>query len=556
VFLLPLYYLGWTSINSIKESARQTAIVEFKFQAQSLASAISSILGAIPQISDGVATTVYPMGKTPQEAETVLVGFRHSSPLIKRIALVATDGTEIAASDCGRQPRDWSGTKLWRAIKSAESPCFIKHVETGEAPFVVFVNPVLSADGSTRILISEIDLLGIWQSIDELRFGKTGTVELYIDDYPLAADNCMSVVAGVAEKRKWILDAIGDRLASPQASSEAGVFFASKRIEFIGISVLIRKKAVEVFEKSRHIQSLWLWGLLICTATVFVSSVFLPRIITRPLKQLSIRARTIAQGNYEAEPLKSRSDDIGILFEDFNDMMRRIKEIRMLEQRATVGDAVERIAHDLGSPLTAMKTLIAVIEKEPGDASCLSDFLSIVPAEIERLERLVASIREYSRDPSLNKTLIDIKILIERIILTNRPLARKNGIALTAEHTADNYLIHADQDHLQRVLLNLLNNAMNALPEKGEVRFVVENRTLGDDIAGISITISDNGSGVPENLVANLFRPFVSGRKDGLGLGLAICRSLIHCHNGTITYSKNDAGGADFVIWLPQEPEE
>jgi signal transduction histidine kinase len=222
---------------------------------------------------------------------------------------------------------------------------------------------------------------------------------------------------------------------------------------------------------------------------------------------------------------------------------RRLEELAELRE-----ELVARVSHELRTPLTSIVGFLATLRRADLDideAQRLA-FLEIAEQEAQRLGRLVDDVLSASRSRA------------ERLILADCDLAAacRQAAALVEVvggreielELEDDARVTADRDRVMEILVNLLENSRR----HGEGRTIVH---CGQVDSGVEVAVSDEGDGVPADLLPNLFEPFASGRKTGdTGLGLAVARSLAQAHGGSLTYSPPESGRPHaFVLWLPRE---
>jgi len=231
---------------------------------------------------------------------------------------------------------------------------------------------------------------------------------------------------------------------------------------------------------------------------------------------------------------------------------QRLEEVQRLRQETT-----ELIIHDLRNPLStiavSLRMLSFVLPEETLRAN--HEILEIAQASYERLQRLVDSLLEVSRMESGEAQFIMSEVSLSKMIedIVRRPaiLARK-GTTLEAVVPPDLPMIHADRDKIERVLTNLMDNALKYAPDDGHIVYMAEN--LGDTV---QVSISDNGPGIPLDEREHIFERFAQGtgekfRRRGFGLGLTYCRLAIEGHGGRIWVEPGEGGiGSRFIFTLP-----
>ena len=275
--------------------------------------------------------------------------------------------------------------------------------------------------------------------------------------------------------------------------------------------------------------------------------------VTKPLYALIKGTREMARDNLEYRIPKGREDEIGLLIESFNKMAEDLKENRRkrleAEQIAAWREIARRLAHEIKNPLTPIQLTVQQLrDKYPGDdptyQKLVIDCTEIVTEEVENLRALVQEFADFARMPSLLLAPQDLNKIVLGVVRLY-PDAR-------IHHTLspDLPILELDIEQMRRVLINLIENGIDAAGEKAQVRI----QTQIDD-GQICLCVSDNGPGVPMEERQRIFQPYISSKDSGMGLGLAVVRGIIEDHRGHISVTDAPNGGAQFDICLPI-PEE
>jgi two-component system sensor histidine kinase VanS len=266
-----------------------------------------------------------------------------------------------------------------------------------------------------------------------------------------------------------------------------------------------------------------------------------------PLTRITDATRTAAEGSLSHRiELEGRQDEFRELADAFDTMLARL-EAQVAEQRRFAANA----SHELRTPLAITQTLLDVARSDPdGDTRELVDRLRDVNARaIGLTEALLLLTRADQR--SFTPEEVDLSLIAEEATETLLPLAEKRG--LTVETAGDTTRATGSHALLLQLTTNLVHNAIaHNLPEHGTVW--VTTRT---DPTGVVLTVENTGEQLPPELVSTLAEPFQRGTKRiradhaGVGLGLAIAKSITHAHDGTITLTPRDAGGLRVMVQLP-----
>ncbi len=240
-------------------------------------------------------------------------------------------------------------------------------------------------------------------------------------------------------------------------------------------------------------------------------------------------------------------------------------EVLRAEQMAALGHLAAGLAHELRNPLTAMKILVQKAAKVRPANGLTDRDLAVLEAETARLERSIQTFLDFARPPTLEKWLGDMRGAIRQTLELVRARADGQCVQIRCDLAERPLMIEADHEQLRQLFLNLLCNSLDTLPQGGSIRIAaaesdpVPGQSDGPasqecadrSMSWITITIADNGPGVPRDLGDRIFEPYVSTKDTGIGLGLAICRRIVQSHGGTIAASDAPEGGAVFTVRLP-----
>ena len=228
---------------------------------------------------------------------------------------------------------------------------------------------------------------------------------------------------------------------------------------------------------------------------------------------------------------------------DVRERKKLERRLREKERLAEMGAIAAIFAHEIANPLTGISFTAQLIKDEiPAESQSLINNLS---TEIYRLESLLNQFRSFSRLGDLKFAPVDFTSLVERVVNMNTTYWHDLGIHLVTEF-ARNLTLDGDEDRLHQVILNLIRNAIESMPEGGMLTLKTYN--VG---AEIIFEVGDTGAGIPEDV--EVFELFKTTKAQGTGIGLYIVRQIVSAHQGTVTYSSEQGRGTTFQVMLPKK---
>lgn len=241
------------------------------------------------------------------------------------------------------------------------------------------------------------------------------------------------------------------------------------------------------------------------------------------------------------------ADQLAVLLDAAHLLDRAIEMERSLahaEKLAAMGELSARIVHDIRNPITAARSLAQQLATE----AHADEAHTIIVEELERVERHVADLLRFSRRDELDRQPVDLASLVDETVTRLRSRLESGDIQVQVSGPRE-LVVSADREKIRHVLINLIENAADALSTNGsDSRISV---ALEEDPTHSRFRVSDNGPGIPEPALEEIFEPFVSSKAKGTGLGLAIVKRTIEAHGGHIHAHRNDGPGVSFVVELP-----
>lgn len=238
---------------------------------------------------------------------------------------------------------------------------------------------------------------------------------------------------------------------------------------------------------------------------------------------------------------------------------RLYQQMKEKDRLAALGEMAAGLAHEIRNPLGAIKASAQYLAETSAQPEDRGEFLDIIVHEVDRLNRVVGSFLDYARPAHTNPEPIYVNSAVERTLQFLRPECDAANVSLHVRTDLDLPKVSIDIEHLRQVLINLVQNAVQAMPDGGDI--FVETRVQdgfrpgGEVRRWVQISVRDTGPGIAPALLPNLFVPFVTTKQQGTGLGLAISQRIVSEAGGRIDVRSREGYGTTFVVLLPSVPE-
>lgn len=340
----------------------------------------------------------------------------------------------------------------------------------------------------------------------------------------------------------------------PIVQGEKVIGYAEVQVRGVGdqVNALLRRHYTDRLEL---ILATMLAGMI---AVVYLASRF-----TKPINALVEGARQVAQGNLYASLPAAGTDEMGRLAQTFNQMVERLRENRQLQERlneseklSLLGRFAATVAHEVRNSLNFINLSIDQIRAKysGGNERAASDFqrnLNNIKEEIARQNRLVNDFLAAGRQAPPALAPCDLQQTLDQAIALVEKQAHSQEISLRVDMPADMPTLQADAGQMKTCFLNILTNAIQAMPTGGEIH-VSASRILDNGNTGsLQLRFADTGPGVPAVNRERIFNQFFSTKPTGFGLGLAITKKIVEDHGGKIHAAESNTHGTVIVVELP-----
>jgi nitrogen fixation/metabolism regulation signal transduction histidine kinase len=332
----------------------------------------------------------------------------------------------------------------------------------------------------------------------------------------------------------------------------------------VGVPTLAQQEQLQE-EKSRTLAYLF-GALLLLVVVVMLTGVVLANALARPIAQLREGLEAVGEGRFTRTLSVDTRDEVGDLVQTFNEMRDQLAESRRKlarqERELAWREMARQVAHEIKNPLTPMKLSIQHLRRaftRTDDATDAAEFAEVfdritstLVEQVESLVRIADEFSTFARLPTRVPEPIDL-VEVVRGAASLMEEEAANAEALALDLPGEPLVVEADREELRRVYINLLKNALQALPDdrEGRVRVTARREENAGDGPSVYSEVIDNGTGIPPEVQDKVFEPNFSTKTSGTGLGLAIAQKSIDELGGAIGYETTEGEGTTFWIRLP-----
>ncbi len=354
-----------------------------------------------------------------------------------------------------------------------------------------------------------------------------------------------------------------------------------------GIRIHTSLEEAEAFLANKRTRTI-VSALIGVAVLVLMLTLFFSRAVNRPIQRL-VRAMSEAEaGKLKVEVPVGSKDELGLLADHFNRMVSRIsqfneeltrrvetatqelaqrneelrqaneslfqaqRQLVQAEKLSALGQVAATMAHEIGTPLNSISGYIQLMLTEGTGSEVMTRRLKIIESQLERLAQTIRNLLQSTRQPKPELQCLDINHLLEGIMTLTQPGMSMRGIQLVRHLDGPLPPVNGDSKLLQQVFLNVVNNALDAMPKGGALTVATRTRdaSMGE---WIEVAVADNGTGMSEEVRGKAVEPFFTTKEPGkgAGLGLSICEEIIRSHQGKLEIESQEGVGSTVRVLLP-----
>jgi signal transduction histidine kinase len=320
---------------------------------------------------------------------------------------------------------------------------------------------------------------------------------------------------------------------------------------------------------------------LLMLVTALLSYVLGSFFVGRPVRALVEKARRIGRGEFGDPVVLAAQDELAEVGDELNATsdalvvananvaretaarIATLEQLRHADRLTTVGKLASGVAHELGTPLNVVVARAEMIARGETSADEAREYAGVIVSSAQKMTRIIRQLLEFARRRGPRKERRDLAGVTEHVLELLRPLAQRQGVALSLDASGCPYEADVDAGQMEQVLTNLLVNAVQAMLRGGAVEVSVrrERATPPADHGGaegdwLAVRVRDHGQGIAAEALPHIFEPFFTTKDvgTGTGLGLSVAHGIVSDHGGWIAVDSHPMHGSTFVVYLPAGP--
>ncbi|NOX36073.1 MAG: HAMP domain-containing protein [Calditrichaeota bacterium] len=491
---------------------------------------------------------------------------KEENSIFHKIFIVDDRGIVQVTTSFGEEQMDFSQEPFFQTAIQGKEFLSDVYFTPSRFPVLLIAEPLVRFDQVLGVLAAEIDLKNIWDLVDNITIGKTGNAFLLSNN---------GIVIAHKEKEKVLEkeDYSGFEFFRQLQQGLEGIthytmdgetmIAAYAPIPKLGWGIVIQQSQQEAFTLAFQMQKRVIFFVVLTTVIAMILAYLAVQRLTSPLVELVRGVREYASGNLNHRIRLKRQDELAELAQEFNSMARSLqqnqKELQRMERLAALSRFASLVSHEIRNPLNSMNINMQILKKLINRADVPPDrkvkYLNVLSSEISRINDLVTNFLVIARPPELNLIRTDIHRVLEEVLLLQEARANAEGITIRRRYANSDITGMFDHNQLKQVFHNIVVNALEAMPNGGEltVRTEIIQRDKSSDQSQryVRITFQDTGRGIPPEIIKEVFEFYYTTKKTGTGLGLAIAKQIIEGHQGFIYINSWPEKGTKVFIELP-----
>ena len=560
----PLVVYGMISLVSLQNGTESSVSVGHQRVADQVAEQIGQYIAHNTRVLKSVGLELRGIDLEPWQQSRVLKDYVIDFPEFREITFFGAGGRMIATSRAGD-----ATLSVPDATSVGPDGIFIAPLQLDEdsLPRTTIAVRVMPAGQEPGWVVGEIALEELWRTVDRVKVGNEGYAFLVGEDERVIAHGNPNkkrfVASGASASAEWTAEQrfAGRILADPMSSSARTTkYYDSTGKQMLAAGavvpnlpwvVIVEQPTAEAFGLAASLQNQLLVAIGLALMGTVILGWFWGRSFITRIFALTRATQAIAEGRMNERVAVAGRDEIRQLGDAFNSMADRLvqlqDDVRKQERQAMFGKIAAGLVHDLSHPIQTIVTNSKLIVRMFDDAEYRETFKRMIERESLVIKRVLEDLRNIAQPIPLEHFPVDIDRSVADVVESLQQPAETAGVTLRAELGSGGALVQGDIFALGRVYRNLLINAIQATAPGGLVAIATEATA-----ERVRIRVYDTGCGIAPDRIGAIFDDFVTTKRRGLGLGLAISTKIIEQLGGQISVASEVGKGTTFTLEFPR----
>jgi signal transduction histidine kinase len=554
--VVPLLAYGAVSLLSLQRGTHDSIVTGNVNVATRAAEEIRRYVVSNAALLKALSADLQNTGLERRQQDQILKNYILEFREFREITLFDETGAPVVSSRAGK-PRIVIPKNTAPVVEGVDmSPI---RVDEDLLPTATFVVRLTRLNQGAGWLAGEFSLEEMWRMVDRIRIGEHGYAMVIAPGGELIAHGDPDKKALVAQARSMtahpLVAAIRDKRDDAPTSLEyteerrrnLGV---ATKIPALGWTVAVEQPTSEAYANATQLERQLRIAILAALLVMVVVGYLFGRSFINPILELKRATHDVAAGRLGTRVDITTGDEFTDLGESFNTMADRLvqlqEDVKRQERHAMFGRVAAGIVHDLSHPIQNIGNSTRLLLRDDVDQESRDMFRRTIERELTTLKRFMDDLRNVVKPKPIERFAMEVNQSVTEIVESMRPEGDRNGVLVEARYAPGPLVIEGDRFALGRVYRNLMSNAIQATAPGGSV--TIATARVGDHV---EISVTDTGSGIPADRLSAIFDDFVTTKRRGLGLGLAISKRIVEQLDGTIVVESEVGRGTAFTLRFP-----
>jgi signal transduction histidine kinase len=558
--VVPLIAYGAVSILSLRSGTRQSVVQGNANVAARAVEEIRRYITTNAELLKALAANLQDTGLTPDQQDRIIKNYVLDIRQFREITLFDETGAVLATSRIGKP----------RVEVPKDAPLLIQgvsmsgiRVDEDLLPSTVFAIHLTKLGAPAGWLVGQFSLEEMWQTVDRIKIGAHGYALVLAPNGELIAHGDPDRKALVAQATNMSGHPLMAALKAAGGNGPVSIEYTDEgepklgvaaRMAPLGWTMIVEQPTSEADANATVLQRQLVVAISVVLLLMISAGYLFGRQFITPILTLQRGTQALAAGHLEERVDIRTGDEFAELGQAFNTMADKLIElqenIKRQERQAMFGRIAAGLVHDLAHPVQNIGNSTRLLLRDDVDPESRDMFRRTIERELATLRHFMDDLRNIVKPKPIERFPMEVNGSIADIVDTMRAEGDRVGVTIETRYASGPLMIEGDHFALGRVYRNLITNAIQATEQGGRV--TIATARVGDLV---EVSVEDTGSGIPADRLAAIFEDFVTTKRRGLGLGLAISKRIVEQLDGTIAVESEVGRGTTFTLRFPARDE-